>query len=137
MRRTSTTNFTRLLTGEVGLHYTRRAPLARRRRRREGRHLGAGRYDGNRCDDGDRSRRSSAAASICGLPLPLAHSSIWLRSAAGVANGDRNNPVANFYFGGFGNNYVDDGVVKRYREYYSLPGFQIDEISGRELRARR
>ena len=57
------------------------------------------------------------------------NSSIWLRSAAGVANGDRNNTVANFYFGGFGNNYVDDKSIKRYREYYSLPGFEIDEIS--------
>ena len=66
-----------------------------------------------------------------GLPLPLGHSSVWSRSAAGVANGDRNNPILNYYFGGFGNNYVDDGVVKRYREYGSMPGFQIDEISGR------
>ena len=64
-----------------------------------------------------------------GVALPLPHSSVWLRSAAGVASGDRNNPVANFYFGAFGNNYVDDGNVKRYREYYSLPGFDIDQIS--------
>ena len=63
-----------------------------------------------------------------GLPLPLPHSSIWLRSAAGVANGDPNNVVANFYFGAFGNNYVDDHSVQRYREYYSMPGFQIDQI---------
>jgi len=66
-----------------------------------------------------------------GLPLPLGHSSVWSRSAAGVANGDRNNPILNYYFGGFGNNIVDDGVVKRYREYRSMPGFQIDEIAGR------
>ena len=64
-----------------------------------------------------------------GFALPLAHSSVWLRSAAGVASGDRSNPVANFYFGSFGNNYVDDGKVKRYREYSSLPGFEIDQIS--------
>ncbi len=37
--------------------------------------------------------------------------------------------VANFYFGAFGNNYVDDGPIKRYRDYYSLPGFGINEIS--------
>jgi hypothetical protein len=59
----------------------------------------------------------------------LADSSIWLRSAAGVANGDRNSVIANFYFGAFGNNYVDDGSIKRYRDYSSLPGFQIDEVS--------
>jgi hypothetical protein len=52
-----------------------------------------------------------------------------VRSAAGVASGDHSNPVANYYFGGFGNNYVDDGNVKRYREYSSLPGFKIDEVS--------
>ena len=45
----------------------------------------------------------------------------------------RDNPVANFYFGGFGNNYVDDGNVKRYREYYSLPGFDIDEVSAQSF----
>jgi hypothetical protein len=64
-----------------------------------------------------------------GFALPLANSSVWLRSAAGVASGDRNNPVANFYFGSFGNNYVDDGKIKRYREYSSLPGFEIDQVS--------
>ncbi len=64
-----------------------------------------------------------------GIALPIAHSSVWLRSAAGIGTGSRDNPVANFYFGGFGNNYVDSGNVKRYREYYSMPGFEIDEIS--------
>jgi hypothetical protein len=68
-----------------------------------------------------------------GFALPLAHSSFWLRSAGGVASGDRTNPVANFYFGAFGNNYVDDGNVKRYREYYSLPGFDIDQVSARSF----
>ena len=68
-----------------------------------------------------------------GFPLPLAHSSLWLRSAAGVAHGDRSNPVVNFYFGGFGNNYVDEGSIKRYRDYDSLPGFKIDEISARSF----
>lgn len=64
-----------------------------------------------------------------GLALPLANSSVWLRSAAGTASGNRDNPVANYYFGGFGNNYIDDGNVKRYHEYYSLPGFGINQIS--------
>jgi hypothetical protein len=63
-----------------------------------------------------------------GFPLLVANSSIWLRSAVGVANGDRNNAVANFYFGGFGNNYVDNKSVKRYRQYDSFPGFGINEI---------
>jgi len=44
-----------------------------------------------------------------GIALPLAHSSLWLRSSAGWANGDASDPYANFYFGAFGNNWVDDG----------------------------
>jgi hypothetical protein len=64
-----------------------------------------------------------------GMALPWAHSSLWLRSAAGVAGGDRGNALANFYFGAFGNNRVDNGEVKRYRAYDSMPGFNIDQIS--------
>jgi hypothetical protein len=63
-----------------------------------------------------------------GFALPWRNSSIWFYNSAGRSDGDRNNPLGNFYFGGFGNNYVDDGEVKRYREYYSHPGFEIDEI---------
>jgi len=68
-----------------------------------------------------------------GFALPLKHSSVWLYSAAGLADGERDNSLANWYFGGFGNNYVDDGEVKRYREYFSFPGFEIDEISGQDF----
>jgi hypothetical protein len=64
-----------------------------------------------------------------GYPLPWANSSVWLRSAAGAANGERTSTIANFYFGGFGNNYVDSRTVKRYRNYDSFPGFEINEIS--------
>ena len=89
------TNFTRLLIGEVGLHYTdvRRS-------------LGA--VDDEKgiawevVDNGSQVSGEIAPhfAGRTGFPFPLAHSSVWLRSAAGVANGDRSNPVANFYFGG-------------------------------------
>jgi len=68
-----------------------------------------------------------------GFALPLPNSSVWLYSAAGMANGDPKNPLANYYFGGFGNNYVDDGDVKRYREPNSFPGFEIDELSGQDF----
>jgi hypothetical protein len=68
-----------------------------------------------------------------GFALPLGNSSVWLYSAAGAADGDRENPLASFYFGGFGNNYVDDGEVKRYREYDSFPGFEIDELAGQDF----
>jgi hypothetical protein len=120
------TTFTRLLTGKVGLHYTdvRRS-------------IGA--------VDDEKGLTWTLEADVnqvtgqvisqffggldLGFALPLAHSSVWLRSAGGYSNGDPNNPVSNFYFGGFGNNYVDDGNVKRYREYTSLPGFSIDQVS--------
>jgi hypothetical protein len=65
-----------------------------------------------------------------GTPMLLKHSSIWLRTAAGFAPGDREEPFANFYFGGFGNNYIDRKEPKRYREVQSFPGFELNEIGG-------
>ena len=66
-----------------------------------------------------------------GFALPAGHSSIWLRSSAGGSTGDQEDPLANFFFGGFGNNYVDNGTAKRYREVLSMPGFEIDAVGGR------
>ena len=43
----------------------------------------------------------------CGIPLPLGHSSIWSRSAAGLSPQPAANPFANFFFGAFGNNWID------------------------------
>ena len=63
-----------------------------------------------------------------GKLLPLRNSSVWFRAAAGKSFGDRTNPFANFYFGAYGNNYVDHGTASRYREYYSFPGVPIDQI---------
>ncbi|HEV8237123.1 MAG TPA: hypothetical protein VGP84_21075, partial [Gemmatimonadaceae bacterium] len=124
------TTFTRLATAQVGLHYTdvRRS-------------LGAVDDEKGLAWDivvkGNKVRDEYPTlvrgGFDYGFPLPLRHSSLWLRSAAGVASGDRENSVANFYFGGFGNNYVDSGSVKRYREYESMPGFGIDEISGQNF----
>jgi hypothetical protein len=68
-----------------------------------------------------------------GFALPWDHASVWLYNAAGLAGGDKSNALTPFYFGSFGNNYVDDREVKRYREYSSLPGFEIDEISARNF----
>jgi hypothetical protein len=65
-----------------------------------------------------------------GIPLPINHSSIWLRSSAGYSFGERKEPFANFYFGGFGNNWVDDQEARRYREYYSFPGVELNNVSG-------
>ncbi|MEO6212325.1 MAG: hypothetical protein ABIP65_01740 [Vicinamibacterales bacterium] len=68
-----------------------------------------------------------------GTPLPLDHSSVWLRTAAGVSPGSRDDPFANFFFGGFGNNWVDHGDEKRYRAYYAFPGADLNEIGGRNF----
>ena len=68
-----------------------------------------------------------------GFALPWNHASLWLRNSAGFANGDVDDPFANFFFGGFGNNYVDSGEPKRYREWYAMPGFELNEISGRNF----
>ncbi|MGB6192421.1 MAG: hypothetical protein WBF42_08140 [Terracidiphilus sp.] len=63
-----------------------------------------------------------------GFLLPLRNSSLWIRSSAGKAFGDASDPFANFYFGAFGNNWIDKGNFSRYREYYSFPGVKIDQI---------
>jgi hypothetical protein len=68
-----------------------------------------------------------------GVPLPLAHTSLWLRTAAGISNGASQDPLSSFFFGGFGNNYVDHGKVKRFEDYDSLPGFGIDAIGGQRF----
>lgn len=68
-----------------------------------------------------------------GRPLPIANSSVWLYSAAGASGGNRMSPLGYFYLGSFGNNYVDDREVKRYRETESFPGFEINEIAARSF----
>jgi hypothetical protein len=65
-----------------------------------------------------------------GFLLPWDHSSVWIRSSLGKSFGDRFEPFANFFFGGFGNNWVDHGGVNRYREYYSFPGVELNELAG-------
>ena len=82
---------------------------------------------------GDRPSALLRGGFDFGLPLPLAHSSLWSRSAVGVTSGKSGDPVASFYFGGFGNNYVDNGTVKRYREFGAMPGFELDDVAGRKF----
>jgi hypothetical protein len=68
-----------------------------------------------------------------GFLLPLEHSSLWLRGAGGKSWGDRTNVFANFYFGGFGNNWIDWQEVRRYRDHYSFPGLELNEVGGNEF----
>lgn len=66
-----------------------------------------------------------------GMLLPVDHSSLWLRTSAGYSFGEREASFANFYFGGFGNNWIDHAAsVNRYREYYSFPGVELNAIGG-------
>jgi hypothetical protein len=68
-----------------------------------------------------------------GWALPAGHSSIWVRTAGGLSPQGAGEPFANFFFGGFGNNYVDRREIKRYREYYAFPGARLNDISGRNF----
>ncbi len=79
------------------------------------------------------NRRSVAAVLgtlDAGVPLPVGHSSFWLRTAAGYSPGNRDDPFANFYFGGFGNNWIDHQDPKRYRESHSFPGVELNRFGG-------
>ncbi|MBK9967457.1 MAG: hypothetical protein IPP07_22310 [Holophagales bacterium] len=71
-----------------------------------------------------------------GVPLPIRHSSVWLRSTAGWTPRVTNEPFASFYFGGFGNNWADDRPEKQSGEFLSFPGVEIDEIAGSNFGAR-
>lgn len=65
-----------------------------------------------------------------GFLLPWDHSSIWLRTSGGFSLGDRKESNSYFFFGGFGNNWVDHQGVDRYREFYTFPGVELNEIGG-------
>jgi hypothetical protein len=65
-----------------------------------------------------------------GVPALFHHSSLWLRLAGGYSPGDLWNPFANFFFGGFGNNWVDYRTEKRYRQHYAFPGVELNDIAG-------
>ena len=77
-----------------------------------------------------RYARLSADAAK-GVLLPLNHSSLWFRTSAGTSlSGRRVDAFANFYFGGFGNNWVDHRGIRQFREPESFPGLEINEVAG-------
>jgi hypothetical protein len=121
------TTFTRLVTSKVGLRYTDERQSIGGVDAEKGLAWSLI-YQGNSVS-GEITPQLLGTFDI-GTALPLPNSALWLRTAGGIADGSHNQTVANFYFGGFGNNYVDDGTIKRYREYYSLPGFGLNQISG-------
>ena len=65
-----------------------------------------------------------------GIPLPVKHSSFWVRSSAGISFSPRKEPLGNFYFGGFGNNWIDNQYSKRYRNATSFPGVELNKVGG-------
>jgi hypothetical protein len=79
---------------------------------------------------------SVTATGDLGFPLPLNHSSIWLRTGAAISGGSPADPLANYYLGAFGNNYVDSGsygIPQRYRGLLSMPGFDLQALHGKSL----
>ncbi len=66
-----------------------------------------------------------------GFLLPLDHSSLWFRASAGTAlAGSRTEPFARFFFGGFGNNWVDYRAIQQFREPEAFPGIPINSVGG-------
>jgi hypothetical protein len=65
-----------------------------------------------------------------GIALPIKHSSVWLRSSVGYSFSPVREPLGNFYFGGFGNNWIDYRANRRYRSYHTFPGVDLNGIGG-------
>lgn len=65
-----------------------------------------------------------------GTPLPIKHSSFWLRTSTGISFSPKREPLGNFYLGGFGNNWVDYQPQRRYRTMASFPGVDLNAIGG-------
>jgi hypothetical protein len=119
------TTFTQLATAEAGLRYSAlRRPM--------------GAVDDTQ---GWRWELDAKAAQVPGefsvqprggidVGVALGGASAWLLSAAGAAGGHRASPAGTYFFGGFGNNVVDDKALLRFQQFDSFPGFGIDAISG-------
>ncbi len=63
-----------------------------------------------------------------GFLLPWRNSSLWFRTSMGQSFGASDKSNSKFYFGGFGNNYIDYRSAQQFREMSSFPGVEIDEI---------
>ncbi|MCQ2176963.1 MAG: hypothetical protein MJY41_03375 [Bacteroidales bacterium] len=64
-----------------------------------------------------------------GFLLPVGkHNAFWFKGCAGQNFGDSNSTLGNYYFGGFRNNWVDNGTINRYHSLSAMPGAKIDQI---------
>lgn len=67
-----------------------------------------------------------------GFLIPnIRNSSFWIRNSIGQSAGSSQSVFSNFYFGGFGNNYIDWQPSEQYRDAVSFPGADINEIPAR------
>ncbi|MCH7574963.1 MAG: hypothetical protein IIA59_07535 [Candidatus Marinimicrobia bacterium] len=62
-----------------------------------------------------------------GIPTPITFSSLWIQPSAGYSMGEASESFANFYFGGFGNNWVDYQDAERWREVSAFPGMGLQD----------
>lgn len=73
---------------------------------------------------------SADATFACGTLLPFGiHNTGWIYATLGQSFGNSNSSLGNEYFGGFRNNYVDNGTINRYLTTNAMPGAHIDDIS--------
>jgi len=120
----------KLLSGEIGLAYSNTRKSQASVDHEKGVDWSVnGMFD---AADGKTYPKGDASLDV-GVALPLANSSVWLYNSIGGAGGNASSSLSNFYFGGFQNNYVDNREVKRYREYETFPGFEIDALGGRRF----
>ncbi|HEX7880128.1 MAG TPA: hypothetical protein VF720_12005 [Candidatus Eisenbacteria bacterium] len=92
--------------------------------------LNSVRLESNEGDISWKTNPQFIGALDLGTPIFIPNSSVWLRTSAGWCPGDRDDPFANFFFGGFGNNWVDHGDPKRYREIEGFPGIELNAAGG-------
>lgn len=64
-----------------------------------------------------------------GFLMPMRNTALWFRTSVGQSFGESDKTNSYFYFGGFGNNYLDYRPAQQYREMSSFPGVEIDELS--------
>jgi hypothetical protein len=59
------------------------------------------------------------------MPWMWAHNVLQLKFSAGYRQTQRDVAIGYFYFGGFGNRYVEPAQVKQYRKVFRFPGLSI------------
>ncbi|SDB62993.1 hypothetical protein SAMN03097699_2797 [Flavobacteriaceae bacterium MAR_2010_188] len=61
-----------------------------------------------------------------GFQLPINHTAIWIRNAAGNSFTKTFNPFTRYGFASFGNNYIDNANSKMYRDPFSFAGLSYN-----------